>query len=46
MIDGSASYRVEVAQKYWGNGYKLSNFFDVYDWVKDNGYNNFSNWVG
>lgn len=44
-IDGSASYRVEVAQKYRGNGYNLSNFFNVYDWVSDNGYNNFATWI-
>lgn len=45
-IDGSASYRVEVAQKYRGNGYNLSNFYSTHDWVSDDGYNNFSNWVG
>lgn len=45
-IDGSASYRVEVAQKYRGNGYNLGNFFSAYDWVSDDGYNNFSGWVG
>lgn len=45
-IDGSASYRVEVDQKYQGNGYNLSNFYSVYDWVIDDGFNNFSTWVG
>lgn len=45
-IDGSASYRVEVAQKYRGNGYNLSNFFSIYDWVANDGYNNFASWVG
>jgi hypothetical protein len=25
--------------------YKLSDFFSTYDWVKNNGYNNFSTWV-
>jgi len=44
-IDGSASYRVEVAQKYRGKGYNLGNFFNVYDWVSDNGYNKFSSWI-
>jgi hypothetical protein len=44
-IDGSASYRVEVAQKYRGNGYHLGNFYGVYDWVADDGYNKFSTWV-
>jgi hypothetical protein len=45
QIDGTASYRFEVAQKYWGNGYKLSEFYRVYDWVADDGYKNFSTWV-
>jgi hypothetical protein len=45
-IDGSSSYRVDVAHKYRGNGYNLNNFFYVYDWVSDNGYSNFSKWVG
>ena len=45
-IDGSASYRVNVAQKYRGNGYKLSRFYNTYDWVANDGYNNFSGWVG
>lgn len=45
-IDGSASYRVDVAQKYRGNGYDLSNFFPTYDWVADDGFANFSMWVG
>lgn len=44
-IDGAASYRVEVAQKYRGNGYNLGNFYSVYDWVADDGYNNFAEWV-
>lgn len=44
-IDRSASYRVDVAQKYRGKGYNLGNFFNVYDWVSDNGYNNFSIWI-
>lgn len=45
-IDGSSSYRVEVGQKYWGKGYNLSRFYSVYDWVGNNGFNNFSTWVG
>jgi len=45
-IDGAASYRVDVAQKYRGNGYQLSEFYHVYDWVADNGFNNFADWVG
>lgn len=45
-IDGSASYRVEVAQKYRGKGYRLGEFYNHYDWVDDHGYNNFATWVG
>ncbi len=45
-IDGSSSYRVEVPQKYRGNGYHLGHFYSVYDWVADDGYNKFGSWVG
>lgn len=45
-IDGSASYRVDVAHKYRGNGYNLSRFYNTYDWVSDHGFNNFATWVG
>ena len=45
-IDGTASYRVNVAQKFRGNGYNLRRFCNTYDWVANDGYNNFSGWVG
>lgn len=45
-IDGSASYLVDVPKKYRGEGFNLSNFYYTYDWVADNGYQNFSGWVG
>jgi hypothetical protein len=46
-IDGSASYQIGgVAQEYRGKGFNLANWFPVYDWVLNDGYNNFSNWVG
>lgn len=45
-IDGTASYRVEVAQQYRGRGFNLSNFYRTYDWVADSGFNNFAGWVG
>jgi hypothetical protein len=45
-IDGSSRYTVNVAQRYRGNGYNLSNWFTTYDWVANNGYDNFSKWVG
>lgn len=45
-IDGTASYRVQVPQKYRGKGFKLSNFYSTHDWVVGNGFNNFAGWVG
>ncbi len=44
-IDGSASYAVQVSEQYSGNGYHLGDLYSLYDWVADNGYNNFSLWV-
>ncbi len=46
-IDGCASYQTnEVGQQYRGKGFNLGNLYREYDWVSDNGYNNFSTWVG
>ncbi len=33
------------SNKDWNKGYRLSNWVPVYDWVVDNGYNNFAKWV-
>jgi hypothetical protein len=45
-IDDGASYRIDsVPQEYRGQGYNLGNFFPTYDWVEDDGYNNFASWV-
>jgi hypothetical protein len=45
-IDGTASYRIDqVAREYRGKGFNLGNFYPTYDWVADDGYNNFSSWV-
>lgn len=44
-IDGSASYAVQVSEQYRGKGFNLGNWYKAYDWVGDNGYNNFSSWV-
>jgi Thoeris protein ThsB, TIR-like domain len=46
-IDGAASYRTGgVAQQYRGKGFHFGNWYPTYDWVGDNGYNNFGTWVG
>jgi len=29
----------------WGNSYKLSRYYKVYDWVNDDGYTNFADWI-
>jgi len=46
-VDGSASYQTGgVPQQYRGEGFNLGRWYRVYDWVTDNGYKNFSGWVG
>ncbi|MHB8127660.1 MAG: TIR domain-containing protein [Mobilitalea sp.] len=32
-------------QSNWGKAFKLSTYYKVYDWVSDNGYTNFGNWI-
>ncbi len=45
-LESSSSYRCScVALEYRGKFFKLSQLKPIYDWVKDNGYNNFANWV-
>lgn len=33
------------SKEYWGKGYKLSNWVNVYDWTLQSGYQNFPSWV-
>lgn len=42
------SYNLETSapQTKWGKSFTLSSYYPVYNWVTDNGYDNFSNWVG
>jgi hypothetical protein len=35
----------EVDEKYRNKIYRLSSDYSIYDWIDDNGYNNFSDWV-
>jgi GNAT superfamily N-acetyltransferase len=44
-IDGSANFSVQVGPEYRGKGYNLSQFYRIYDWVANDGYNNFSGWL-
>lgn len=47
-IGGSAAYRLEsaVSPQLRGRGFNLAQLFPEYDWVADDGYKNFSSWVG
>jgi antiphage defense system Thoeris ThsB-like protein len=46
-IDGGASYRTEgVGEQYRGKGFNLSNWYAKYDWVSNDGFNNFGTWIG
>jgi hypothetical protein len=36
---------VSFAREHWGKGFKLSSWVPNYDWVANNGYNNFASWV-
>ena len=46
-IDGSASYRTGgVGQQYRDQGFNLGQWYRRYDWVADDGFNNFSTWIG
>lgn len=44
-IDGSATYGVSVEQQYRGKGFHLANWYRTYDWVNDDGFNRFADWV-
>lgn len=35
----------EVEKKYREKIHRLSDLYEIYDWIDDDGYNNFSNWV-
>jgi hypothetical protein len=46
-IDGRASYQINgVGPQYRGKGFNLGQWYPEYDWVGNDGYHNFSNWVG
>jgi len=51
--DGSAwkvytdlqSSAANFAREHWGKGFKLSNWVRCYDWVRNDGFNNFATWI-
>lgn len=46
-IDGTASYQTGgVEPQYRGKGFNLAQWYPEYDWVADDGYNNFADWIG
>jgi hypothetical protein len=46
-IDGTASYQTGgVHSQYRGKGFNLAGWYREYDWVANDGYNNFSSWIG
>ena len=34
-----------IAAKHHGKGYNFAQWYRVYDWISDDGYNNFANWI-
>lgn len=44
-VDDGASYRFQVSAEYRGKGYNLGNWYPVYDWNTNDGFNNFSSWL-
>lgn len=45
-IEGKSDFKIpQVGLEYRGKGYNLGRFYPIYDWVADDGYNEFSNWV-
>lgn len=44
-IGGSANYAFQVERQFRGKGFHLGNWYHVYRWNADDGYNNFSSWV-
>lgn len=46
-IDGTHTYHVDksVHSKYRNSFHPLSEFYFIYDWIRDNGYENFATWV-
>jgi hypothetical protein len=45
-IGGSATYMIEpISMKHRGQEYSLSELYPTYDWVAEDGYDNFASWV-
>jgi hypothetical protein len=44
-IDGTADYGVQVGLEHRGKSFNLSNFYSIYDWINNDGYNQFASWL-
>lgn len=44
-IDGAADYPCNVGEAHRGRGFHLGQWYAVYKWNADNGYENFSTWI-
>jgi hypothetical protein len=46
-LDGSATYETGgIHAQYWGKSFTLSQWYPEYNWVSDNGEQNFDRWIG
>jgi hypothetical protein len=45
QIDGTAEYSFQVEQQFRGKGFKFSDWYPAYNWIGNDGFNNFSSWV-
>lgn len=44
-IGGSSHFSCNVPAQFRGEGFNLARWYKLYDWVSDDGYNNFASWV-
>lgn len=45
QIDGNAVHPMKAPPGYTGKAVKLKELYKTYDWMAEDGYNNFSNWL-
>lgn len=45
MIGGTSEFSCSVEEPYRDKGFNFSNWYPVYDWCNNDGYNNFQSWV-
>lgn len=36
---------IKFDEEYWDKNYRFSELYELYDWIKDDGYNNLGNWI-